>query len=283
MSCAPGIWKPYETWITNKLYFEFQRFQSRAFSTRKFTIHFSNRPEWIIPILRGMACTRHEVNFGGLTPDFLRDCDFFVPLTMDDLKHLAQFPDQVAHFPIPIPSMESLLLCDEKIRLNQMLGDNGFGSHIPRTGRDLPLPFILKRNTGEFGKECHLVTSDQAKDAHSDKLDSPEYFTQELIAGPVEYATHILFKNGKILRSLNIEYHFSTAHPIKGKEQASGLKVCRCPHLDLFASILRMLGFEGLCCFNYKVRDQRPFLLEINPRFGGSLCPYFFSFLRQIE
>jgi hypothetical protein len=36
-------------------------------------------------------------------------------------------------------------------------------------------------------------------------------------------------------------------------------------------AILDALDFEGTCCFNYKWQDGRPMLLELNPRFGGSL------------
>lgn len=57
----------------------------------------------------------------------------------------------------------------------------------------------------------------------------------------------------------------------------------RCPYLDLFAEILRTIQFEGLCCVNYKVAQGQPYLLEINPRFGGSLAPYFFSFIRHLR
>ena len=31
------------------------------------------------------------------------------------------------------------------------------------------------------------------------------------------------------------------------------------------------LGYEGTCCFNYKLVDGAPVILELNPRFGGSL------------
>ena len=41
-----------------------------------------------------------------------------------------------------------------------------------------------------------------------------------------------------------------------------------------FQSILRFIGFNGLCCVNYKLRNERPVILEINPCFGASLCPF---------
>jgi predicted ATP-grasp superfamily ATP-dependent carboligase len=34
---------------------------------------------------------------------------------------------------------------------------------------------------------------------------------------------------------------------------------------------------------NYKVVRGLPYILEINPRFGGSLTPYFFSFIRHLK
>jgi len=118
---------------------------------------------------------------------------------------------------------------------------------------------------------------------HRDRITDPGYFCQELVSGPSEFATHILFVGRRIVKALNIKYEFESATPIK-EQDADCLKVVhRCPHLDLFARMLRAIQFEGLCCVNYKVAQGRPMLLEINPRFGGSLAPYFFSFVRHLR
>jgi predicted ATP-grasp superfamily ATP-dependent carboligase len=82
---------------------------------------------------------------------------------------------------------------------------------------------------------------------------------------------------------MNIEYAFASMTPIKGKDRMIYRKVCPCPHLALFSAVLTSIGFQGLCCVNYKLVDHRPFILEINPRFGGSLTGYFFSFLRHLD
>lgn len=100
-----------------------------------------------------------------------------------------------------------------------------------------------------------------------------------MIRGDREYATHILIKDRKITHSINIEYVFDTDLPIKGKNKAIYTKISRCPYLDTFASILAALDFEGLCCVNYKEVDSQAFFFEINPRFGGSLGPFFFTFI----
>ncbi len=83
--------------------------------------------------------------------------------------------------------------------------------------------------------------------------------------------------------SLNIEYVFETRSAIKGKDRLRYKAVCSCPYLDVFSSILAAIGFNGLCCFNYKVANGLPMILEINPRFGGSLSPFFFSFVRHLQ
>jgi len=279
---ASDAWKQWDARIANKAFLEYQRLLSRLFARKKLKLHFSRRKEWMIPLRAGFESTGHEIAFGEFSHAAIRGCDLAVPLTMDDLKVLAGAGDLAAGSPIPIPSMECLLLCDNKYLLNQALIENGFGKFVPRMGGHLPFPFILKKKVDEWGKNSHVISDEQTARRFSDKLADPDYFTQEFLPGRYEYTTHILFQDRKIVRSLNVEYYFATETPIKGKDVAVCTKVCRCPHLDVFASILLCLGFEGLCCFNYKLRGRQPFILEINPRFGGSLSPFFFSFLRHL-
>jgi carbamoylphosphate synthase large subunit len=68
----------------------------------------------------------------------------------------------------------------------------------------------------------------------------------------------------------------------KGREcVANYSKICRNTDLNLFAAMLRSINFDGLCCINYKIVDGRPFIFEINPRFGASLVPWFPIFVRR--
>jgi hypothetical protein len=267
----------------HKLFLIYKTFQSRLFPKRKIKILFSNRQDWKDSIKQGFRCTRHEIAFEELSPNNIKNCDLVVPLTMRDLKYLNEVRDLIVDNPIPIPNMESILLCDDKHLLNQTLIAKGFGNFVPKMGSALPYPYILKRSISEWGQNSHIITGTQQERIFSDTLTNPEYFSQEFIIGPYEYATHVLFKDQKIACSINIKYAFETETPIKGRDKPIYMKICRCPYLDVFSSILMSIGFEGLCCFNYKVRDDRPFILEINPRFGGSLTPYFFSFIKHVN
>jgi predicted ATP-grasp superfamily ATP-dependent carboligase len=116
-----------------------------------------------------------------------------------------------------------------------------------------------------------------------DKLNDPAFYRQKIIPGRFEFATHILFANDRVVKALNIMYEFESEYSIKGQDPDLYKVIHRCGYLDLFADVLRSIDFQGLCCVNYKVMRGRPYILEINPRFGGSLSPYFFSFIRQLN
>jgi carbamoylphosphate synthase large subunit len=129
---------------------------------------------------------------------------------------------------------------------------------------------------------CHLIADQAQEEALSPFLHSPAYFVQAYIPGEREYATHLVFRNKQVVCSLEIEYVFGTQTPIKLQDEFKYTRIRECPHLDLFASVLESIGFEGLCCLNYKYHGGRPWIFEVNPRMGGSLRLFFFSFLRHL-
>jgi predicted ATP-grasp superfamily ATP-dependent carboligase len=59
--------------------------------------------------------------------------------------------------------------------------------------------------------------------------------------------------------------------------------LCRSRFLGLFARVVAVLDFNGICCVNYKLHRGVPKILEINPRIGASLCPYLNYFLCRLQ
>jgi predicted ATP-grasp superfamily ATP-dependent carboligase len=273
---------PFKARMTNGLFVAYNKCQFHLSLQRRMKILFSDKMDWVKPIRRGFKFSRHEIAFKDFSLENIRDYDMVVPLTVRDLLYLNEARDLVAHSPIPIPSTESIRLCDDKYLLNRALIANGFGETVPGMDGPMAHPYILKKKIDEWGKHSHMISGAGQERDFSDKLTDPDYFMQEFIHGPDEYATHIIFKDRRVVCSLNIQYMFETGTPIKGKDRNIYSRICRCPYLGLFSSILESIGFEGLCCINYKVRGNRPFILEINPRFGGSLGPYFASFMKHI-
>jgi ATP-grasp domain len=270
----------------NKFYVRCETLLACLLPSRDLRILVSSaKPDWRQDIASGFSGIRHTVEFGPITLENAAKYDLVIPLSFADQNEIRGWPSGMSNRIMPIPSEECVRLCDNKYELNLALDDAGFGRYIPKmaNGLPLPLPYILKKRVGEWGIDCTMILNRQDERAVLEKLNDPEYFCQEIIPGPFEFATHILFVGDKIMKSLNIMYAFDSEFPIKGQHVNVYRVIHRCSYLKLFRAILRTIGFQGLCCVNYKVANGQPYLLEINPRFGGSLGPFFFSFVRHLR
>lgn len=268
----------------NRLYVKSEKLLALLSSGGAKKILFSEKPEWADEIKNGFRRLPHQIEFGSVAEDSFERYDIVVPLTITALEKARGFSLRQKNM-LPLPSAESVRLCDDKYAFNQALIQAGLGKHIPKMapGLELTPPYILKKRIGSWGKDCYLIRNHEDEQTQLNRITDPEYFCQQLITGTTEFATHILFAEGRIIKALNVKYKFAADMPIKGQDAALFQVLHRCPYLDLFAQILQTIQFEGLCCVNYKVVKNEPLLLEINPRFGGSLAPYFFSFIRHLS
>ena len=246
-------------------------------------ILFSIKPDWEADIRSGFESTEHEIAFADFATADLRDHDLIVPLNVPALHALHAQPETVALNPIPIPGPESVALCDDKLSLNRTLRREGYSDCIPMFGPFQAFPYILKKRHDEWGAHSYIMRGPDDEARHADLLGDPEYFCQEYIPGHTEYTTHVLFRNGRLVCSATLEFTFEHEVFIKGREPDCGRAPCNCVHLELFGRILATIGFEGLCCFNYKVQGRQAMIFEINPRFGASLGPLFAKFLVDAE
>jgi hypothetical protein len=270
----------------NKFYVRWEKFLALLSHGEGLRILISSaKPDWQDDIASGFSRSLHKVEFGPITPENAVKYDLVIPLSFADQDEVRRWPSQGSKRSIPVASEECVRLCDNKFEFNRALAEAGFGRYIPKmgNGRELSPPYIVKKRVGEWGQGCTMVFNPRDEIAVLEQLHNPQYFTQEIIRGPFEFATHILFVNNKIVKSLNIMYAFDQECPIKGQDVNVYRVIHRCPYLKLFSRILQTIGFQGLCCVNYKVANGQPYLLEINPRFGGSLGPFFFSFVRHLH
>jgi predicted ATP-grasp superfamily ATP-dependent carboligase len=188
---------------------------------------------------------------------------------------------------LPMPSADCVRLCDDKLLLNRRLIELGFGEHVPALlaapSQQRP-PFILKRRVAENSDDCHLVMDAQAQQRLAPLIASDDYFCQQIADGRSEYATHAVVRGGRIVAEISIEYIAQRDTFIKASEPFVTDHLTHSPCLALIERMLAAIGFEGLCCLNYKIgRDGQMQLIEINPRFGGSLAPLFFALLRRLR
>ena len=269
---------------TGKLLIDFESVRGRLLARGKLKILFPNT-EWENWLRSAFQASHGELTFAELSPENIRKHDLVVPLKIPELIGLDECRLLLADNPIPIPSKACVALCDDKYRLNRALIDNGFGIHVPDMSGDMPYPYVLKKRRDEWAVNSHVISGATQERIHSELLDDPDYFRQKFVPGKCEYTTHILMRDRKIVSALTMKFVFKDDLYAKGREcVATYSKICRNRHLRLFAAMLRSIGFEGLCCINYKIVDGQPRLFEINPRFGASLVPWFFIFLgRALE
>lgn len=252
---------------------------------RPMRILLSPFESWRPWIERGFRLSRspHELVFADIASAPLEAFDLVIPVTGKDVRLLSAFGGRMARNPIPIPSIDAIDLCEDKQRFKERLVAEGFGRYVPGIGKDLRRPYVLKGRRGANGRLTHMVEASQDEERLAAELASPEFFAEEIVPGRSEYATHVIVRGGRVIRSLTIRYAFASDRHVMGRSPYVHRSPCRCPHPDVLSDMLRAIGFEGLCCFDYKVVDGVPKILELNPRLGGSLTPYLFSFVNGLE
>lgn len=269
--------------VTNWGYFSIEVVRLIFVRKKNLKILFSEKPAWEKNIRIGFRFTRQELEFNQFTPENIKKSDLIVPLTIGDLIILDKDRHLVKNNLIPIPRLEAIRLCDDKYQFYLALKANGFEYALPKIGVNLPYPYILKKKWGEDGNDCYVISNVEKEKQYEDLINNEDFFCQQMIEGMNEYATHILFKDNEIQASITMKYTWSSSTPIKGQDKFDSRTIVKCPHFELFSAILKSIDLQGLCCFNYKVTDGKPYIFEINPRFGGSLSKFFFSFIRHLD
>lgn len=237
---------------------------------------------WKTPLLRFAFCFRHNYQFADLSKvTDVTGYDHVIPLCKQSyltaLQHPALFGDKLL-----APSAEVFDLCDDKEKLYRLLRHSRFSKYIPSDATDT-FPLILKPVSGANSQSCEMIETAEQLSAALELTATGKFALSEMIAGKKEYALHLLIQNKVIKKSLCIEYEFTKDYPIKSIDVPIAKRIVRERYNDLWQDLLAHIDYEGVCCINYKVRDGIPQLIEINPRIGGSLCEYFFAFVRHLN
>ncbi len=264
----------------NKKYFILsKKIHCLAIPQKKLNIIFSKKDGWEKDLRNGFKGLPHKLTFAELNITDITKYDLVVPLTIEDVLYLDTVRHLINQQSFHIPSKEVVHLCNDKYLFAQNLIKNGFDDYIPKINGDKKYPFFLKKKIDTWSQNTHLISNWTQEQDFFQQIHSEDYYRQEAVIGADEYATHIVFDK-KILHSLTIKHHYKRHNrfPIQGEEKAFK-NIVKCKHLELFSNILKNIGYQGLCCIDYKMKDNSPMIFEINPRFGGSLTQFFFSFV----
>lgn len=170
-----------------------------------------------------------------------------------------------------LPDDGTIDVCDDKLLFHERLEALGLGGLLPAVLNDgeRRYPHVLKARRGDWGQGIRILRSP----ADEPEVVPPDSFREAAVEGADEYVLHLLRVDGQVRYRLCYRYDMGAGLTVRGAvdvprtitpaDDAPALEPCR--------AILDALGFEGTCCFNYKLVDGRPVILELNPRFGGSL------------
>ncbi len=251
---------------------------------RPLKLLFSPKPDWEGALQKSFRLSQHTVRFEEFNAETLSSCDLAVPLTLEDTLFLSENLQLIRGSRVLVPQTHPIRLCNNKHLLNEHLLQHGFGRNVPRISGEIGFPYLLKKKTDNWGMHSHLIADETRETSLLATIDCKDYFKQELVRGSEEYATHLIIQEGRVLASLTIKHSFRDDAFVFGMQglRPEFREVSSCAHVALFADILNSIGFSGLCCIDYKIRNGIPLIFEINPRFGASLAPFFFSFLRKL-
>lgn len=229
-------------------------------------------------IARRLDPSRFEHEFISLTEESRLDrYDLFLPLIIQDIKLLADRFGRWNGRRFVVPSSDLVDLADDKQRFFDFLIRQRFSEHVPMPADRATYPWILKRRRDAGGEHCHIIQGPDDAEQFRPQIDSDDYLTQQYVAGSKEYTTHIYRFQNRTEFHTTVEFRMNRELYVRGRRMQPYKNVqidfVASKHLDLFERILDRMGFEGLCCFNYKLVDGQPIIFEMNPRYGGSLAP----------
>lgn len=211
---------------------------------------------------------RFEVSFAAFEEADFAAFDLVVPLRVDQFEP-ARRANADGRRRAVLPSAKLVELCDDKLAFNERLVELGFGGAVPELLSDPPgrYPYVRKARRGDFGAGIRVVRGPGEDEA------TPDSFCQRAVEGTDEYVLHLLRVDGRVRYQLCYRYDMGEKLVVRGEAASPRLiePADPAPAFATCVAILDALGFEGTCCFNYKLEDGALRIIELNPRFGGSL------------
>lgn len=167
-----------------------------------------------------------------------------------------------------------------KANLVKYAAELGLLEHLPQhyaSPERASYPCMLKATAGEHGRDVFIVESrkDVKAKAHGGFHPS-RWLLQELCAGHIEHATSLLVKDGAILDAICTNYVYDKevyVWPFVEEEESKRRSHEEIPEAHLEVMRAFVVGFSGVCNFNYKVRpDGGMCIFECNARVGADLA-----------
>lgn len=241
-------------------------------------------PDWE-PEIRERLPDAYALTFADFDQQDVAAFDLVVPLRTADTELLARGFASGRDVRALFPHAEVLARCEDKLAFNEWLIANGFGRYVPRMTEPFEYPYLVKARRGQWGEGIEIVHNAVEEELLWAPANPTESFRQQYVPGPIEQSTHLLVRSGEVRFRRHVEFVFDGRLYVKGHRARRWIQreVDLDEHMALFAAIVAKLGYEGTCCFGYKVVDGHPWIFELNARYGASLTPFVAEYLAALE
>jgi predicted ATP-grasp superfamily ATP-dependent carboligase len=246
-----------------------------------FSRHVSHRIQYPSPLVQPDAFVKAIV-----TELHKKQYDVLMPMELSTLLLLSANRDQFEHLVrFPFAAHDSLLRAAGKKETLQAA--HKIGVPMPKTVvvtpgissasllNDPGLPMVLKPDFGEGGRGLFYIRNKEEleKGLHEIFKQDKVYLAQEMIpaGGDALGVSLLMDEDGKTLARFT--HRRLREYPVSGGPSTLR-ESCRHEEAEAYAEkLLHALKFQGVAMVEFKVdpRDNVPKLMEINPRFWGSL------------
>ena len=236
----------------------------------------SDKQDWIDKCVGKIDETLFNITYSDIVKsEGIDGYDAVLPLYEKDIVYLQSNFNHLNGSRFLLPSIDTINICENKADFSSFLNQNYLSKFSPLINKDLSPPFILKKKIDEYGENSHVILDSETEKRYIDKINSPDYFKQEYVIGNKEFTTHFIFKGGEFTYLKNLSFLFKTEYYVKGIQNPSTdhsiISNSDVFFVEILSDILIKLKYEGVGCFNYKIKNDTPKIFEINPRPGGSL------------
>ena len=212
-----------------------------------------------------------------------RQIDVFMPVSNPILLSVSRSLDEFSkHTVVPIPPYATVMKAlDKSLTLKVAEGtpqpvtfSPEKPSAISRIAKEANYPVVIKPRVSS-GSRGIKYANNAAELAYYFKITAEKYgvpLVQEYIPGDEMYGVSVLLNRDAKVRAFFVHKRIRQ-FPLTGGPSTYRVSVSNRLLVDLGTKLLKAMGWDGEAMVEFKVdpRDGMPKLIEVNPRFWGSL------------
>lgn len=207
----------------------------------------------------------------------IKDASLVIPLKYDQMKYIIDNKSKIDRPVICSDNYNTIDLLNDKCQFVKFMNDN-FNEFIPKVYminnlkiNDICFPCIYKHGICIAGSGSKVYQNITDLEKRINDKNSKGFVIQEYIEDCFEYSGHLFVKNGIIVKSIYYKMNTNKKYYIHCGRMINYVREENFQYGDQLKEIFLKLNYTGFCCVDFKIKDNKIKIFEINPRFGGTI------------